>query len=197
MAALQCSSPFCLGLGPEWTACCRKNEQPTVLVSGVDGETGETKNQRFHTFLSDDDADKMALGYVPKNTEKSTKWALRNFEEWREVRNQRFPENPIPSNLLTSTNVDCTMLCKWLSHFVAETRNGKGEEYSPASLNQILAGLLRHMRNSNPDTPNFMDKKNTHFKGLHGTLDNLHRKLHEKGKGTKVKHAEVIPRVGV
>ena len=39
-----------------------------------------------------------------------------------------------------------------------------------------------------------MDKKNTHFKGLHGTLDNLHPKLHEKGKGTKVKHAEVITR---
>ena len=136
----------------------------------------------------------MALGYVPKNTEKSTKWALRNFEEWREVRNQRFPQNQVPSDLLTNTDVDCTTLCKWLSHFVAETRNGKGEEYSPASLNQILAGLLRHMRSSNPDTPNFMDKKNTHFKGLHGTLDNIHRKLHENGKGTKVKHAEVITR---
>ena len=50
------------------------------------------------------------------------------------------------------------------------------------------------MWNSNPDSPNFMDKKNTYFKGLHGTLDNLHRKLHVKGKGTKVKVAEVITR---
>ena len=105
MADLWCSLPLCLGLGPEWTSCCRKNEQPTALVSGVNGETsetGETKDQRFHTFLSDEDADKMALGYVPKNTEKSTKWALRNFEDWREVRNKRFPENRVPSDLLTS-----------------------------------------------------------------------------------------------
>ena len=81
-----------------------KNDQPTILVDG------EAKDQRFHTFLSDDDTDKMALGFVPKNTEKSTKWALCNFEEWREVQSRRFPKNPVPSDLLTSTNVDCTVL---------------------------------------------------------------------------------------
>ena len=101
-------------------ACCRKNEQPTVVLD-------EMKDRHFRTFLSDDDADKMALSYVPKSTEKSTKWVLHNFKEWREVRNWRFPENPVPSDLLTSTNVDCTVLCEWLSHFIAETRNGKGE----------------------------------------------------------------------
>ena len=30
------------------------------------------------------------------------------------------------------------------------------------------------------------------FQGLHGTLDNVFRKLHENGIGAKVKHAEVI-----
>ena len=48
------------------------------------------------------------------------------------------------------------------------------------------------MRSHNPDTPNFMDRKNTQFQGLHGTLDNVFRKLHENGIGAKVKHAEVI-----
>ena len=94
--------------------------------------------------------------------------------------------------MLASTNADSTILCKWLSHFVAETRNGKGEEYTPATIHQLLASLLRHMRNHNPDTPNFMDKKNTQFQGLHGTLDNVFRKLHENGIGAKVRHAEVI-----
>ena len=93
-------------------------------------------------------------------------------------------------DLLTSDNP--TLVSKWLSRFVAETRNAKGDPYTPSTLNQLLASLLRHMRTANPNTPNFMDKKNTHFQGLHGTLDNVFRKLHENGIGRKVKHAEII-----
>ena len=59
------------------------------------------------------------------------------------------------------------------------------------TLNQLLASLLRHMCTANPNTPNFVDK-NTHFQGLHGTLDNVFRKLHENGIGRKVKHAEIV-----
>ena len=92
-------------------------------------------------------------------------------------------------DLLTSDNP--TLVSKWLSRFVAETRNAKGDPYTPSTLNQLLASLLRHMRTANPNTPNFMDK-NTHFQGLHGTLDNVFRKLHENGIGRKVKHAEII-----
>ena len=124
---------------------------------------------------------------IPKKT---TKWALRNFEDWREVRNRQFPNDKVPMDLLTSDNP--TLLSKWLSRFVAETRNAKGDPYTPSTLNQLLASLLRHMRTANPNTPNFMDKKNTHFQGLHGTLDNVFRKLHENGIGRKVKHAEII-----
>ena len=80
-------------------------------------------------------------------------------------------------------------MCKWLSYFVVETRNGRGEEYTPATLNQLL---VRHMRAHNNNAPNFMDKKNTEFQRLHGTLDNYFRKLHQNGIGRKVKHAEVI-----
>ena len=42
-----------------------------------------------------------------------------------------------------------------------------------------------------PNTPNFVDK-NTHFQGLHGTLNNVFRKLHENGIGRKIKHAEIV-----
>ena len=135
----------------------------------------------------------MALGYVPRiqKGQRSGRYAIsKSGGKFKTGVFQRIQYQVIcsPAPMWTAP----CFVNIWLSHFVAETRNGKGEEYSPASLNQILAELLRHMRNCNPDTPNFVDKKNTHFKGLHGTLDNLHRKLHEKGKGTKVKHAEVI-----
>ena len=146
-------------------------------------------DKRFNSFVTEAEAEKYAVAYIPKNTEKTTKWALRNFEDWREVRNRQFPNDKVPMDLLTSDNP--TLLSKWLSRFVAETRNAKGDPYTPSTLNQLLASLLRHMCTANPNTPNFVDK-NTHFQGLHGTLDNVFRKLHENGIGRKVKHAEIV-----
>ena len=154
------------------TTCCQENRsRANVATTSSELETvaADTADKRFNSFLTADEAERIAVGYIPKNTEKTTKWAVRNFNEWREVRNLKFPNDPVPSDLLASTSADSTILCKWLSHFVAETRNGKGEEYTPATIHQLLASLLRHMRNHNPDTPNFMDKKNTQFQGLHGT----------------------------
>ena len=181
-----CSAPFCLGLGPEWTACCQKTGE--FASEENEATTSESTNdKRFNSFPTDEEADKIAVGYVPRNTEKTTKWALRNFEEWREVRNRRFPSDQVRSDLLTNSSMESSTLFKWLSHFVVETRNGRGEEYTPATLNQLLASLLRHMRAHNNNAPNFMDKKNTEFQRLHGTLDNTFRKLHQNGIGRKLK----------
>ena len=80
------------------------------------------------------------------------------FNEWREVQNHTFPTDQVPSDLLTHADIESATLCKWLSHFVAETRNGKGEECTPATISQLLASIPRHMHNHNPDTPNFMDR---------------------------------------
>lgn len=48
------------------------------------------------------------------------------------------------------------------------------------------------MRENSLETPNFIDKSNKAFRGLHGTLDNLFHSFHESGIGQKVQHAEVI-----
>ena len=48
------------------------------------------------------------------------------------------------------------------------------------------------MLSLNPAAARFLDKKNPTFKELHGTLDNLFRRLHEGGAGRQVKRAEVI-----
>ena len=179
-----CSYRACLRL-PEWTECCQKDDDDSTKIGD------ESKNiERFNSFVTEEEADRLAAGFVPKNTEKSTKWALRNFEAWLEARNLSVPGEQVPHDLLQSD--DPTLINKWFSRFVMETRNSKGESYSPSSINQLLAGLLRHMCSVNPNAPNFLDKKNTHFSGLHGTLDNLYRSLHEIGIGRKTKHAEVI-----
>ena len=125
-APSQCSHPSCLGL-PEWTMCCQENRSRANVATTsseletVAADTAVTNDKRFNSFLTADEAERIAVGYIPKNAEKTTKWAVRNFNEWRKVRNRKFPNDPVPSDLLASTNADSTILCKWLSHFVAVT----------------------------------------------------------------------------
>ena len=60
------------------------------------------------------------------------------------------------------------------------------------NIHQLLCGLLRHMKEANPGCLNFLNKEDTRFKQLHGTLDLLFHKLHSEGLGTNVKNADVF-----
>ena len=64
--------------------------------------------------------------------------------------------------------------------------------YPPSTLHQLLCGILRRMRELNPNCPTFLDKSDNRFRNLQGTLDSYFHKLHSEGIGRKVKHAEVI-----
>ena len=59
------------------------------------------KKQRF-TSVSHNQLTAMAKPSVPKNTEKSSRWALGNLRDWFEDNNGRNPDNPCPSEILTS-----------------------------------------------------------------------------------------------
>ena len=63
-----------------------------------------------------------------------------------------------PEDLLTRPVTDICSLNHWLFRFVAEARNKDGKPYFPVNVQSLLAGILRHMREINIDTPNFMDK---------------------------------------
>ena len=176
-----CSST-CLGL-PEWTDCCSENcfKKP--------GTSAAHEADRFE-YVGDQEAKQLAVGFTPKNTEVNTKWAVTNFQEWCEWRNSKYPDEPVPENFLEAADSD--LLDKWLSRYVVETRGKKGKVYVPSTLHQLLCGLYRHMKTTRADCPNFVDKKSTRFRQLHGTLDSRFRQLHESGIGRHVKHAEVI-----
>ena len=105
-------------------------------------------------------------------------------------RNQSNPTDPVPCDILQCSNTQT--LNKHLSRFVVETRKSNGEPYPPATLHQLLCGILRYMRNKNPACPNFLDKKDSRFRDLHGTLDSYFHKLHSEGIGRQTKHAETI-----
>ena len=128
----------------------------------------------------------MLKGLVPDNTNKSTKWALNNLEAWMKARNTSYPDDPVPKDILLSS--DPELLNLHLSRFVIETRKANGEVYPPSTLHQLLCGILRFMREHNPECPNFLDKSDNRFRRLQGTLDSYFHKLHSEGIGRHVKH---------
>ena len=81
----------------------------------------------------------------------------------------------------------------WLAAFVTEVRKADGGFYSPASLNSILAGLFRHMKEKfGPITPNFFSKTDAQFCMFKNALDRQLRFLRESGVGVERKRASII-----
>ena len=128
--------------------------------------------------------------FVPKKAKEKTQWAVRNFNSWRQWHSQQVPNEPVPEDLLESN--DPTLLNKWLSLYVLETRRMDGKRFPSTSLDCLLAGLLRHMREKNPLASNFLDDNDPHYAGLRGTRDTVARQLRTDGVGACVKHAEVL-----
>ena len=56
-----------------------------------------------------------------------------------------------PENLLDKPEVE--KVNYWMSRFVAEVRNRKGEPYPPRSIHQLLAGLQCYILDKNPNFP--------------------------------------------
>ena len=111
-------NPNCLGL-PEWQTCC---QQPDMASSSSSDEplppVYTSTDLRFQHFVDDQELAELSKGFTPKNTDKNTKWALKNFTEWARVRSTQFPQDPVPSDLLNST--DCELLGTWLSRYAVE-----------------------------------------------------------------------------
>ena len=196
--------PYCVGMC-SWTGCPGNADMATFephpesapsLLPTNDADATLNANEphppstgRF-ALVSDQEIAKLSEGLVPQNTAKMNSWALKNFHDWMKNRNQCNPTDPVPDDILQC--IDPVVLNNQFSKFVVETRKSTGEHYPPATLHQLLCGILRHMRSNNPAAPNFLDKKDSRFKHLHGTLDSYFHRLHSEGHGRQTKHAETI-----
>ena len=151
------------------------------------------KKSRF-SALTEQELEELSKPCVPKNTESSTKWALDNFDSWKNERSRSASNSEkCPETLLE--DMDPAQLNKWLSVFIAETRKVNGEQYPPASLQLLLSGLQRHMRSVNiKKAPNIFAKKDPNFSRLHQTMDSVYRKLRAKGVGAQRHHTETFSR---
>ena len=128
---------------------------------------------------------------IPKNTEKSSKWAMTNFKDWFDDFNSRNPIDSCPYEVLTP-KCPKDVLNKWLCVFINETRSKTGDKYPPKTIQSILAGILRFMRVSTPDYPNFFNKEDPDFNSFQVTLDNLFKHLRCDGVGSSSSRTETI-----
>ena len=100
-----------------------------------------TKKNRF-AYIQKEEMETIRKGYVPPNTEKNTKWALKCFNEWRYTRKEKSSEK-CPDDLLEAQCPEAL-----LSTFIAEVRRVEGDQYLPRTIHQLLSGILRYMRYS-------------------------------------------------
>ena len=160
-------------------------------VGNIAGEHREVSDntERFDFNITSDDLSKYMEGETPANTEKSTLWAVKNFNDWRLSRNSIMHNDKCPESIFLDG--DKIELCKWLCKFVAETRKSDGSEYTPRSLYLILSGLQRHMRKLRPleEINIFQD---VHFKPLKNVCDSIFKRLHQKGIGADIKRTAVL-----
>jgi hypothetical protein len=82
---------------------------------------------------------------------------------------------------------------EYLCHFVLEVRNTNGELYPATTLNQLLAGLSRYLKDelNRPDL-NLYNPNNVYFNRFRQTLDAQMKLVTEKGIGTVKRQAQPI-----
>ena len=126
----------------------------------------------------------MSKGVVPANT---NKWALKNLEEWMEMRKKI--DEPVPDDLLSCC--DAHVVCKWLCRFVQETRKIDGSRYPASSIRSLLAAFQQIMQ-ANKLPYRLFDASDTRFLDLRNTLDTVSMSLRKEGIGVSKSHAAVI-----
>ena len=96
---------------------------------------GKSKDSWF-TSVSEEELTVMAKKQIPKNMEKSRKWAITNLLEWYTNYNERNKDNTYPEEVITS-NYSKELLNKWLCVYINETRSKGGEPYPPIPFNHF------------------------------------------------------------
>ena len=148
------------------------------------------KGKKRFASVSVEQVEELQKQNVPKNTQRSTQWAVRCFDMWLKHWNETSPQNQCPPDILLSDDLE--ILCKWLCVCVCEMRKLDGSEYTPRTIAQFIAGLQRYISANKDRQVRLCDPNNAAFVPLHRTLENRYKQLHSEGVGTSRKQAEVV-----
>ena len=148
---------------------------------------------RFATPLQVSDITSLKRGFQPKTTKLATNWAVKVFNEWVRSRNLQCPVSfQCPQDLLLKPYPPA-VVDQWLATFIMEVRKSDGHHYTPTSLNGLLAGIQRQLRESlGSAAPNIIDKRNDLFPKKRNALDQQLRQLRKKGIGVTKKRAPIV-----
>ena len=123
--------------------------------------------ERFCKPKSDEDVKKAQKNAEPGTTAKSTKWALKLWSDWAENRKVKHGDSPcMPPHLLSFEKIN-----KWMCKFILEVRRQDGLEYPPNTLYCIACGIMRHIRQYNPELNFFTQAQFDGFKKNLGCRD--------------------------
>ena len=62
----------------------------------------KVQGQRFEHVTASPELASSSKGFVPRNTEANTQWAVRTFKSWMEWRSTAKPQDPVPEEILSS-----------------------------------------------------------------------------------------------
>ncbi len=161
---------------PQYQLLSSTHQESSIAVS----------SNRFTAPTTDADVQAVQSSAVPKNTSKSTSWAVNIWKEWTAHRRTVCHPLDCPPHLLLCQPDE---LNQWLSKFVLEVRRKDGQLYPPQTLYSLCCGLLRYVREIKPDINFFKDAQ---FSGFQRTLDGLMKQLRSCGLGSKKRQAEPI-----
>ncbi len=169
---------FCLGYD-DWLATdregpCPSESQPSELPPPKKRKLSLALNKRqplaqvqmrsrFISPVKETKVKEAAKGVIPDNTKHCNSWAVRAFNAWSRQRNERATDDPIPTDLLHCT--DAEVVCKCMQRFVLEVRREDGKPYPPATIQGILSGLNRVLK-ENGAPFSILDKGNPKFREL-------------------------------
>ena len=106
-------------------------------------QTSTSSSSRFAQLKTDNDVEQAMVSSVPKNTKKSTDWAVNIWRDWSTHRRSVSPSfTDWPVHLFIAQPQE---LNHWLSKFILEARKSNGEPYPPDTLYNICPGLLRYI----------------------------------------------------
>ena len=81
------------------------------LMNEIDNEIDEERFVSLSRSLAT-----YRVGFVPKNTSVNTKWAIQNFNDWKDSYNVCHPDEPCPDDILLCDNPSDLSL--WLQKYV-------------------------------------------------------------------------------
>ena len=84
-------------------------------------------DERFDFNVTSNDLTCFMEGETPANTERSTTWAVKIFDDWRRAQNATATATTdlCPENIFIN-HEDNSIICQWLCKFVTEVRKTTG-----------------------------------------------------------------------